>query len=150
MHSRSGFQVLGESSIEAFHIWAVAAYRAAPSSRCYPADMLLLACLASAPAAAPLSLLSEPVEPSFGADVSAGVAAGAIISDWAVPGPSGAWTVRYDAFVQDRSTPGVRVGVSLFGGSSAWSIVPAVTTGALLVNGVMLFAYRRLRPSVGA
>ena len=32
-----------------------------------------------------------------------------------------------------------------FGGATAWSIIPAVTIGALVVNGVMLFAYRRLR-----
>ena len=32
-----------------------------------------------------------------------------------------------------------------FGGDTAWSIIPAVGIGALAVNGVMLFAYRRLR-----
>lgn len=30
-----------------------------------------------------------------------------------------------------------------FGGASAWSILPAVGLGALVVNGVMLYAYRR-------
>ena len=30
-----------------------------------------------------------------------------------------------------------------FGGASAWSIVPPVAIGAVVVNGVILFAYRR-------
>jgi hypothetical protein len=32
-----------------------------------------------------------------------------------------------------------------FAGTSAWSIIPAVTIGAVAINGVMLFAYRRVR-----
>jgi hypothetical protein len=32
-----------------------------------------------------------------------------------------------------------------FAGTSAWSIIPAVTIGALVVNGVMLFVYWRIR-----
>lgn len=32
-----------------------------------------------------------------------------------------------------------------FGGTSAWSIIPAVGLGALMINGVMLYAYRRVR-----
>lgn len=31
-----------------------------------------------------------------------------------------------------------------FGGASAWSIIPAVVLGALVVNGVMLYAYRQV------
>jgi|GEM_PF-2953443 len=33
--------------------------------------------------------------------------------------------------------------VAPFSGTSAWSIIPAVGLGALVVNGVMLYAYRR-------
>ena len=33
-----------------------------------------------------------------------------------------------------------------YGGESALSIIPAVGIGALIINGVMLYAYRRLRP----
>jgi hypothetical protein len=32
-----------------------------------------------------------------------------------------------------------------FAGTSAWSIIPAVGIGALIINGVMLYAYRRVR-----
>ena len=32
-----------------------------------------------------------------------------------------------------------------FGGAAAWSIIPPVGIGALVVNGVLLFAYRRWR-----
>jgi len=31
-----------------------------------------------------------------------------------------------------------------FAGSSAWSIIPAVSLGAVAINGVMLYAYRRV------
>lgn len=31
-----------------------------------------------------------------------------------------------------------------FGGAAAWSIIPAVSLGAVVVNGVMLYAYRRV------
>ncbi|MDJ0842457.1 MAG: hypothetical protein QNK37_38500 [Acidobacteriota bacterium] len=31
-----------------------------------------------------------------------------------------------------------------FGGSSAWSIIPAVSLGTLVINGVMLYVYRRV------
>ena len=37
-----------------------------------------------------------------------------------------------------------------FGGSSARSIIPAAILGALVVNGVMLYAYRRVRRRPGA
>lgn len=33
-----------------------------------------------------------------------------------------------------------------FAGGSAWSIIPPVVIGALIVNGIGLLAYRRLRP----
>jgi hypothetical protein len=36
-----------------------------------------------------------------------------------------------------------------FGGTSAWSIVPAVGVGALVVNGSMLYAYWRSRRRPG-
>jgi hypothetical protein len=36
-----------------------------------------------------------------------------------------------------------------FGGTSAWSIIPAVSLGALVINGVMLYAYRRARRRPG-
>lgn len=32
-----------------------------------------------------------------------------------------------------------------FAGTSAWSIIPAVSLGAVAINGVMLYAYRRVR-----
>lgn len=32
-----------------------------------------------------------------------------------------------------------------FAGESAWSIIPPVGVGALIINGVMLFVYRRIR-----
>ncbi|MDH3254192.1 MAG: hypothetical protein OEM62_04295 [Acidobacteriota bacterium] len=34
-----------------------------------------------------------------------------------------------------------------FGGSSAWSIIAPVTLGALVINSVMLYAYRRYQPT---
>jgi hypothetical protein len=36
-----------------------------------------------------------------------------------------------------------------FGGTSAWSIIPAVSLGALVINGVMLYAYRRVQRRPG-
>jgi hypothetical protein len=37
-----------------------------------------------------------------------------------------------------------------FGGASAWSIIPAASLGALVVNGVMLYAYYRFRQRLDA
>lgn len=36
-----------------------------------------------------------------------------------------------------------------FAGASAWSIIPAVSLGALVINGVMLYVYRRVRRRAG-
>jgi hypothetical protein len=36
-----------------------------------------------------------------------------------------------------------------FGGASAWSIIPAVGLGALVINGLMVYAYRRARRGLG-
>ncbi|MCB9759260.1 MAG: hypothetical protein H6739_05430 [Alphaproteobacteria bacterium] len=58
--------------------------------------------------------------PEFGADLSAGIAAGALLGDWPVPGVHGAWTVRYDAFLDDRSSGGPRLGLSVIGTGSAF------------------------------
>ena len=66
-----------------------------------------------------LTLLSgEPVTPSFGADVSAGVIAGSHFGEWPLPGLHTGWNARYDGFIQDRQTGGPRVGISVFGGGS--------------------------------
>ena len=37
-----------------------------------------------------------------------------------------------------------------FAGTTAWSIIPAVSLGALVINGVMLYAYRRARRRAAA
>jgi hypothetical protein len=36
-----------------------------------------------------------------------------------------------------------------FAGASAWSIIPAVSLGAVVINGAMLYAYRRVRRASG-
>lgn len=63
-----------------------------------------------------------PDEGSFGADVSAGLAAGTLLGEWPTPGLGGAFTVRYDAFIQTREQHEPRVGISLFGGGSLWPL----------------------------
>jgi hypothetical protein len=63
-----------------------------------------------------------PEQPAFGADVSAGYAVGALLGEWPVAGPHGAFTFRYDAFIQTREAPGPRVGISLFGGRTLWPV----------------------------
>ena len=75
--------------------------------------MLLLALTA-------LGALADEGPDAYGADLSAGLSAGALLGEWPVPGPAGGFTVRYDAFIQSREDPGPRVGISLFGGSSLW------------------------------
>jgi hypothetical protein len=37
-----------------------------------------------------------------------------------------------------------------FAGTNSWSIIPAVSLGALAINGAMLYAYRRVRRRAGA
>jgi hypothetical protein len=37
-----------------------------------------------------------------------------------------------------------------FAGTSAWGIIPAFSLGILVINGVMLYAYRRVRRRAGA
>jgi hypothetical protein len=58
----------------------------------------------------------------FGADVSVGLAGGVLLGEWPVPGPHGALTVRYDAFIQDRETLGPRLGLSIFATGSVWPL----------------------------
>jgi len=76
---------------------------------------LLSLCLAAAHA-------EGPTLPKFGADVSAGVVGGVMLGEWPIPGPHGAVTVRYDAFIQDRESLGPRLGLSIFASVSAWPL----------------------------
>jgi len=56
---------------------------------------------------------------AFGTDLSAGIAAGALLGGWPVAGVHTAWQVRFDAFPEARDAPGVRVGACLFAEGSA-------------------------------
>ena len=58
--------------------------------------------------------------PSFGGDASVGIAAGYLINDWVTEPLHGTVLARYDAFIVDRSTPGPRLGMSLWGAATAW------------------------------
>ena len=58
----------------------------------------------------------------FGSDISAGVAPGALLGEWPAPGLHGAFVLRYDAFIEPRDAPGVRMGLSVFGGRSVWPL----------------------------
>ncbi len=68
------------------------------------------------------ALAEEPVLPAFGADLSVGIVGGVLLGEWPVPGPHGAVTVRYDAFIQNRDSMGPRLGLSIFATSSAWPL----------------------------
>ncbi len=75
-----------------------------------------------------LSLLLAPAlaeassRPEFGADLSVGAAGGALLGQWPIPGPHGAITARYDAFIESRERIGPRLGLSIFATVSAWPL----------------------------
>lgn len=58
--------------------------------------------------------------PSFGSDVAIGYTAGALLGSWPDSGLSGMVLARYDVFLVDRDTDGARLGLSLWGATTAW------------------------------
>ena len=60
--------------------------------------------------------------PDFGADFSVGYAAGTLMGNWPESGIHGSVLARYEAFIIPRTTPGPRLGISLWGGSALWPL----------------------------
>lgn len=52
-------------------------------------------------------------DPSFGSELSLGVAAGALLGDWPAPGLHTAWSLRYGAFLDDRLSGGPQLGLGV-------------------------------------
>ena len=69
----------------------------------------------------------ENSESVFGSAISAGVAPGVLLGEWPEPGVHGAFVLRYDAFIEPRDAPGVRMGLSIFGGASVWPLQDSST-----------------------
>ncbi|NOY28345.1 MAG: hypothetical protein GXP62_21000 [Oligoflexia bacterium] len=58
--------------------------------------------------------------PSYGADVSVGYALSALLGSWPDAGASGLVLARYDVFLVSADQPGPRLGLSLWGATTAW------------------------------
>lgn len=63
-----------------------------------------------------------PPPPGFGGDVAVGVAGGMLFNDWVTTPRHGAVWARYDAFLVDRTQPGPRLGLSVWGGATLWPL----------------------------
>lgn len=63
-----------------------------------------------------------PPPPAFGADASVGVAGGLLYNDWVTLPRHGSVWARYDAFLIDRTQPGPRLGLSVWGGAALWPL----------------------------
>jgi hypothetical protein len=69
--------------------------------------------------------LSLAAHADYGADVSVGYGAGALLGSWPDAGPHGFAMARYDAFTVPRTEPGPRLGASLWGARTVWPLQTA-------------------------
>jgi len=68
--------------------------------------------------------------PDFGADASLGYAFGSLLGNWPQSGVHGAVLGRYEAFIEPRTAPGPRLGLSLWGSAALWPLQSRVEDGA--------------------